>query len=128
MKYLAILTGILLLFSACTGSDEDVIEEKKAIQIAVAANMLFAMDSIAVLFENEHGINCSVSANSSGMLTAQIEQGAPFDVFVSANMRFPRKLVKSGFGEGLEVYAYGQLALVTSFGEATRDLLLDHEG
>ena len=111
MKQLILLIPVLLLLFACT-TDMETIEDNKSIQLAVAANMQFTMDSIAVLFEEAHGIECKVSANSSGMLTAQIEKGAPFDVFVSANMRYPKKLVESGFGETPEVYAYGQLALV----------------
>lgn len=108
--------GGLFFFVACTEGTE-VNEENKTIQIAVAANMQFTMDSIAQLFKEAHGIECKVSANSSGMLTAQIEKGAPFDVFVSANMRYPKKLVESGFGESPEVYAYGRLAVVYGKGE-----------
>jgi len=116
MKHLLLFIGGLFFFAACTG-EKSASEEQKSIQIAVAANMQFAMDSIAILFENEHGTGCEVSANSSGMLTAQIEKGAPFDVFVSANMRYPKKLVESGFGELPEVYAYGRLAVVYKKGK-----------
>lgn len=74
--------------------------------------MQYAMDSIVSLFEAETGVDCEVTANASGMLTAQIEQGAPYDVFVSANMEFPRALMKTGFSKEPKVYSYGRLGLV----------------
>lgn len=99
---------------ACSGRDSatDKPEEKEPLHIATAANMQFAMDSVAKVFEAEYGYPCQVTANSSGMLTAQIENGAPFDVFVSANMKYPNELKKKGLGEKPEIYAFGKLVLV----------------
>ena len=96
---------------ACTSNGAD--STKKAeLNIAVAANMQFAMDSLVQIFEKDHGINCEVSANSSGMLTAQIEKGAPFDLFVSANLRYPNILKEKGYADAPVVYAQGSLILV----------------
>ena len=85
-----------------------------SIQIATASNMQFAMDSLVTLFESEFDIHCDISTNSSGMLTAQIENGAPFDVFVSANMKYPKKLMASNFAQTPIIYAYGRLVFVFS--------------
>lgn len=113
MRKTATYIILSLLLVAC-GSDaiEDTVPEPSKIHIAVAANMQYAMDSIVLLFEAEENIECEVTANASGMLTAQIEQGAPYDVFVSANMEFPRALKKSGFSKEPKVYSYGRLGLV----------------
>jgi molybdate transport system substrate-binding protein len=103
----------LLLFS-CADSGREGQEAPVKLNIAVAANMQYAMDSIVTLFEAEEHIECEVTANASGMLTAQIEKGAPYDVFVSANMEFPRELQKKGFSKAPTVYSYGRLGLVFS--------------
>ncbi len=109
MKLFVLFFLFLTLFSSCNQKSE-----KTTIRIATAANMQFAMDSIASVFELKNNIRCDISTNSSGMLTAQIEQGAPYDVFVSANMKYPTKLVQSGFGQEPVVYAFGKLAFVYS--------------
>ncbi len=103
--FLSILT-ITLLFS-CEQTDEN-----HTIQIATAANMQFAMDSIARAFYEKHTINCEISSNSSGMLTAQIQNGAPYDIFISANMQYPEKLRKDGLAETSIIYALGRLVFV----------------
>lgn len=104
---------LLLLLASCgNGGENNDPQEPVVLNIAVAANMQYAMDSIVSLFEAEENIQCNVTANASGMLTAQIEQGAPYDVFVSANMEFPRELKKKGFSKAPTVYCYGRLALV----------------
>ena len=110
MRVLIFVFFVTATLIGCTSSGAEV----KSINIAVAANMQFAMDSIAVLFEKEYNIKCDVSTNSSGMLTAQIENGAPYDVFVSANMRYPNKLVRDGLASPPYIYAHGRLVFVYS--------------
>ena len=82
------------------------------IAIAVAANMQFAMEELTKAFTEESGIRCQTSVSSSGKLTAQIQQGAPFDVFVSANMKYPNEIQNSGLASRPpKVYALGKLVL-----------------
>ncbi|MBX2873890.1 MAG: molybdate ABC transporter substrate-binding protein [Saprospiraceae bacterium] len=83
-----------------------------SIAIAVAANMQFAMEELTKAFTEETGISCQTSVSSSGKLTAQIQQGAPFDVFVSANMKYPKEIENSGLAViPPKVYARGKLVL-----------------
>ena len=80
--------------------------------IATAANMQFAMEELVASFAKKTQIPCETVVGSSGKLTAQIQAGAPFDVFVSADLRYPQRLHEAGLTEGpAEVYAYGQLVL-----------------
>lgn len=82
--------------------------------IATAANMQFAMQAIAVAFTNQTGIDCDLIISSSGKLTAQIKAGAPYDVFVSADLKYPMAIYESGLAAGFpQVYAHGQLVLWT---------------
>lgn len=90
--------------------------EKETIKIACAANMQYAMDSIVVLFNDVHEISCEITSGSSGMLTSQIENGAPYDIFVSANMTYPETIHKNGNGEEPKIYAQGRLVLAVEKG------------
>lgn len=98
--------GILLLGLISCGS---IPSTQNELNIACSANMEFAMDSIVVLFETEHGIDCNITTGSSGMLTSQIENGAPYDIFLSADMTYPKAIYGNDKGEKPFIYARGSL-------------------
>jgi molybdate transport system substrate-binding protein len=80
--------------------------------VAVAANMQYAFDEIRLEFKNETGHELQATFNSSGKLVAQIINGAPFEVFLSADMDYPEYLNKQGMSTGpARAYAYGTLVL-----------------
>lgn len=82
------------------------------IRVAVAANAQFVAEALKASFEKETGIDTQLIISSSGKLTTQIQQGAPFDVFLSADMKYPQALYDSGLTEGKpNVYAYGVLVM-----------------
>ena len=88
--------------------------------VAVAANVKYAFDELAVEFKKDTGIEVQGVFSSSGKITAQVKNGAPFDVFVSADAKFPEALYKDGLAATQpRVYAYGVLVLWT-----TKDLNL----
>lgn len=85
-----------------------------SITIAVAANVQFAFHDIQAAFTRDTGIDIQTIIASSSKLTAQVRCGAPFDVFLSADMDYPRILFKEGLaGSQPIVYAYGTLVLWT---------------
>jgi len=83
------------------------------ILIAVAANVSYAIDDLKKEFnKNNPDINVKVILGSSGKLTAQIHNGAPYELFMSANMQYPQKLYKDGLTTSIPVvYAKGALSI-----------------
>jgi len=83
------------------------------VRIAVATNFLSTVKEIVVKFERDIGHTAVVSSGSSGKLYAQIRNGAPFDVFFSADVTRPRLMEKEGLAvEGSRfTYAVGRLTL-----------------
>jgi len=80
--------------------------------IAVAANLQFALPDIAAEFKRETGGEVRLAFGSSGNFRRQIAEGAPFELFLSADTEFVAALAREGrtVGDGV-VYAIGRLAL-----------------
>ena len=80
--------------------------------IAAASDLKFALDEFLKDFRARNPeAEVQVTYGSSGNFLAQISQGAPFDVFLSADVAYPRKLVEQGLVEG-DVFLYGVGRLV----------------
>ena len=98
-----------LIFLLCFVS---FISNAQTLRIAVAANAQFVSVKLKDEFKNETGTDADLTISSSGKLTAQIEQGAPFDVFLSADMKYPQDLFDKGFTTNVPaIYAYGTLVM-----------------
>ena len=85
----------------------------QTVRVAAAADLRFAMNDLATQYEKKTGTKLEISYGSSGNFRTQIENGAPFDVFFSADAMYPQQLVKTGVAdaETLVEYAQGQLVL-----------------
>lgn len=96
-----------------------------SIAVAAAADLKFALDEIVAAFSDErHGVMVSVTYGSSGSFFAQLARGAPFDVFLSADAEYARRLIDAGHAlDPAFPYAVGRLALW-----ALRSTGLDVEG
>jgi molybdate transport system substrate-binding protein len=82
------------------------------LSVAVASNMQFVFAEIRAEFKKETGHEVLAAYNSSGKFATQIMNGAPFDVFLSADMEYPKHLYLRGFASSApKVYAYGSLVL-----------------
>src|SRR5690606_13549144 len=87
-------------------------EEARAFSIAAASDRVFALEELAREFKADHpGLTVNVTTGASGTLTAQIARGAPFDLFMAADLEYPRRLVGLGQG-GSEVIVFGRGHLV----------------
>ena len=83
------------------------------VTIAAASDLTDAMNEIATNFEKQSGCAVRVSTGSSGNFLSQIENGAPFDVFFSADIEYPKKLEAEGLAapESTYLYAVGKIVL-----------------
>jgi molybdate transport system substrate-binding protein len=109
MKIRSFIFVFYIMFSyALTASAQD------KITVAVAANFIEPFKEIAVLFETNTHIQAEPTFSSTGKLFAQITQGAPYDVFLSADELRPEELYQKGFSGKPVVYAKGEVVLWTA--------------
>lgn len=92
------LLAMVLLMAALAGADE--------LRVAAAADLNFAFRDIAARFEKETGHRVDLIIGSSGNFYSQIQNGAPFDLFFSADIEYPQKLAAAGLAEKESLYRY----------------------
>ncbi len=104
-------TRIILLLLAATFASTTLASEK--ITIVAASDLKGCLDEVAANFRKAHaGAEIEVVYGSSGKFKTQIEQGAPFDLFFSADIAFPRELLNANLAVGeVHSYATGRLVL-----------------
>ena len=90
-------------------------EKKRSSEVAVAAaaDLSTVLKEIGANYEKKNGVKVKLSFGASGALTQQIQNGAPFDLFFSADMDYPGQLIASGQADGTSLYQYavGRLVL-----------------
>ena len=96
--------------------------QAEKITIAAAADLKFAMDEIVGAFKKANPADeVDVVYGSSGKFQTQIRQGAPYDLYFSADIGFPRELAKDGFAaSGVKPYAFGRIVLWSASMDASR--------
>ena len=106
--------GLLPLFvlSSTFGAAESK-KSAKEITVAAAADLSTALQEVAAAYEKQTRVKVKLSFGASGALSQQIQNGAPFDVFFSADMDYPRQLISRGDAEAASLYRYavGRLVL-----------------
>ena len=85
----------------------------QTIRIAAAADLQYALADLAAQYEKHSPAKLAVTYGSSGNFYSQIQNGAPFDLYLSADVTYPQKLVEAGLGErdSLYLYARGRIVL-----------------
>jgi molybdate transport system substrate-binding protein len=107
-RFIVALIGIAL--AAWTGPT--LLAQRSTVAVAAAADLQAVMPQLVSRFERDTGIRATVSYGSSGNFIAQIQNGAPFDVFFSADVDYPKRLVASGHAEADSLYEYATGHLV----------------
>jgi molybdate transport system substrate-binding protein len=107
IKQSIIVTAVFLLITISSFA--------QSLKVAVAANLQGVIKVLGKDFKQKTGIEIEPIVGSSGNLSTQIKNGAPFDLFLSADMNFPESLNKEGFAtKEPAVYAYGSLIICST--------------
>jgi len=83
------------------------------VTVAAAADLKFAMTEVATQYEKQTGTKVNVTYGSSGNFFTQLQNGAPFDLFFSADIDYVRKLETAGLTESGTLFldAIGRLVI-----------------
>lgn len=126
MKYVKqFLFTVLVMLLLPIGTPQAFAVEK--ITVAAASDLTFALNEIVALYKKSHpNIQVETIYGSSGKMYTQIQQGAPYDLYFSADIAYPRDLKAKGMA-GSEVYRYaiGRIVLWSSSRNATKMTLKD---
>jgi len=102
-RAIQVLAAFILLSGLCTAQD---------LTVAAAADLQFAMQDIVGQFQKQTGKQVRVIYGSSGNFFQQLQNGAPFDMFFSANLDYPKKLESAGLVEPGSFYEYAKGEIV----------------
>lgn len=111
LRALPLFFGALLLLGARPHANA-----APSVAIAAASDLIFCLEPLHAEFQREvPGVALRVSTGSSGNFLAQIRNGAPYDVFLSADVRYPRELVAAAAADpaSLTIYGIGRIVLWT---------------
>lgn len=106
---------VLILLSACSPTNSAT-SPTEPLLVAAASDLQFAFGELGPLFEAETGQPVIFTFGSTGNLTTQIENGAPFDILAAANVAFVDRLTAQGLtiAETQQLYAQGRIVLVVN--------------
>jgi molybdate transport system substrate-binding protein len=121
--YLAVAV-CLALISTSSWTQE---KAQPELLVAAAADLNPALHDIAQHYEKKTGIRIKLSFGASGALTQQIENGAPFDLFFSADMDYPKHLIADGQADAASLYQYS-LGKLVLWVPSNSPLDLEHQG
>lgn len=111
----AVLLAVLFLAGCAPGAGDAPTqpEPPRELRLAAASNVSFALQELVPAFEAREGAKVNLTLGASGNFYAQIANGAPFDVFLSADTVYPQRLVDAGLADQGTVtsYAVGRLVL-----------------
>ena len=103
-------SSLLLLVGLVAGVPRRAMAQE--LRVAAASDLQAALPAIAARFEKDTGQRVALTFGSSGNFSTQIENGAPFDVFMSADIDYPKRLEQAGLAERGSLYAYATGRLV----------------
>lgn len=105
-----LLLGLALLFMGLMGALPSWAGD---LTVAAASDLNFAFKELVAAFEKQSGHHVKLSLGSSGNFFSQIQNGAPFDLYFSADIRYPQKLEEAGYAVpgSLYRYAVGRIVL-----------------
>jgi molybdate transport system substrate-binding protein len=112
-----LLFAMFFLVAATGGAAARESAPGENVSVAAAANFVYALEALNAAFAaRAPDVKVTVATGASGNLVAQIEQGAPYDIFLSADRQYPQALVTEGHADArsLTIFAVGRLVLWTT--------------
>ena len=119
-RIMRVLFGIIVAGMVLSGVLQSHALSGVELKIAAASDLNFAFKDLIVEYEKKTGDRVKLTLGSSGNFYSQIENGAPFDLYFSADIRYPEKLIEGGHGldGSLYKYAVGRIVLWVPTGSA----------
>jgi molybdate transport system substrate-binding protein len=116
--FLFLISLSIIFFNGCSSDSDEIKSEnnpQKVVKLALAGNVAYAIPKLITKFQEQNpNIKIEFVLGSSGKLTAQIRNHAPFDIFMSANMKYPKELYKNKLTvTNPVIYAKGGIALLS---------------
>ena len=127
MTTMRVLFGGLLAMTLTLFAHTADAGQSRHVAIAAAADLRYALDAVIAIYHRKHPPDViEVTYGSSGKLLAQIEQGAPFELFFSADSEYPKQLVAAGNAAGAPVpYALGHIVIWSASVDASKLTVAD---
>jgi molybdate transport system substrate-binding protein len=113
LRIIGVALPTLAAIACAEGTHAARAAEQGTVRVAAAADLKFTMGEIVDAFRREHpAINVAVTYGSSGNFYAQLSNRAPFDIFFSADVEYPRRLIREGLAPADSEFLYGVGRLV----------------
>src|SRR6201996_7097156 len=96
-RYFVVLTALACLFGITSTAHAQ--QQQAPLRVAAASDLQFALKDIAQQYEHQTGHKVEITFGSSGNFFAQLQNGAPFDVFFSADIEYPKRLQQNNLIE-----------------------------
>jgi molybdate transport system substrate-binding protein len=110
-KFSLLLVGMGLAFFGASAADST--PAPSQVTIAAAADLRYALNDIIKAFSDVHpGVLFKVAYGSSGNFLTQLQQRAPFDMFLSADEAYPAQLIKAGLAPQSSLFSYARGSIV----------------
>jgi molybdate transport system substrate-binding protein len=121
-RTMRLVFGIIFAGMTLSGVVQSHAASSVDLKVAAASDLNFAFKDLIARYEQKTGEHVKLSLGSSGNFYSQIENGAPFDLYFSADIRYPQKLIEGGHGiaDSLYKYAVGRIVLWVPTGSAVQ--------
>ena len=127
MKSLSLIARIVRLSALLAFVMCGVAVPAQTISVAAAADLAAVLSLLTANYQKQTGREVKVSFGASGTLTSQIQNGAPFDIFLSADEAYPQQLVQAGLADSRSQYRYARGTLIL-WAPTTSNLDVENRG
>jgi molybdate transport system substrate-binding protein len=111
---LALVVAVLLAVAGCGGAD------RPAVRVAAASDLRYALPEVVDGFQREHpGVRVEVAYGPSGALLQQLVNGAPYELYLAADLDYPQRLVDAGRASAGDRFRYARGRLVVWAGDGS---------